>query len=160
MFAIRGKSIRYTIFVLLFPKCELRRTLRENYFEATLSCPLAQLEECQVLLRVSALAETESHLTEYAGGFRKVFVAKLEQRFTSFKSSFREKEEHDVIEVEKLKSGAETSSSFKHKASGVEYEFKSSIFDHIELCSAQRLGGIFSKVNSELEHTIVLIAKC
>ena len=68
MFAIRGKPLHYTIFVLLFPKCELRRTLRENYIEATPSCPLAQLKECQVLLHVSALAESEAQLTEYAGG--------------------------------------------------------------------------------------------
>ena len=77
MFAIRGKSLRSTIFVLLFPKCQLRRTLRENYLEATPSCPLAQLEECQVLLRVSAFAETESHLTEYAGEFRKTSCCEI-----------------------------------------------------------------------------------
>ena len=46
-----------------------------------------------------------------------------------------------------------TSSSFKHKGNGVQYEFRSSIFDHVESCSAKRLGGNLSKVNTELERT-------
>ena len=89
-----------------------------------------------------------------------VFVAKLKQKFASFKSSFRDKEEHHTIEIKKLKSEAKTSISFKHKCNRVQCEFRSSIFDHVESCSTQCLGGNKSKVNTKLKRTKVLITKC
>ena len=41
---------------------------------------------------------------------------RLEQKFTCFKSSFREKEGQHAIEIKRLKSEAKTSSSLKHKS--------------------------------------------
>ena len=90
--------------------------------------------------------------------FAKLLNAKLEQKFTTFKRSFEEKEEQHATEI-KIKSEANASSSFKYKGNRIQYEFNTSIFDRVESCSTQLLVGNLSKVNNELEQIKVLINK-
>ena len=71
--------------------------------------------------------------------FAKLLDAKLEQKFTSFKRSFGEKDDEHAIEIKKLKSQVKTSSFFQIKGN----QFSTSIFDHVESCCAQLLGGNF-----------------
>ena len=83
----------------------------------------------------------------------------MEQKFTTFKRSFEEKEEQHAIEIKKIKSVAKASSSFKYKGNRVQYELNTSIFDRFESCSAQLFARNLLKVNNELEQIKVLIKR-
>ena len=100
--------------------------------------------------------DSQQHMLQ---SFAKLLDAKLEQKFTTFKRSFEEKEEQHATEIKKIKSEAKASSSFKYKGNRIQYEFSTSIFDRVESCSTQLLAGNLSKVNNELEQIKVLINK-
>ena len=100
--------------------------------------------------------DSQQHMLQ---SFAKLLDAKLEQKFTTFKRSFEEKEEQHATEIKKIKSEAKASSSFKYKGNRIQYEFNTSISDRVESCSTQLLAGNLSKVNNKLEQIKVLINK-
>ena len=115
---------------IIFLKCHLHCTLKENYLEATPNGLLARLVERRY---GSAPLEPESQ-PNMLQDFAKLLDAKLEQKYWSFKRSFEEKEEQRTTKIKKLKFVAKASSSFKYRGNRVQYEFNTSILYHVESC--------------------------
>ena len=74
-------------------------------------------------------------------GFAKMLDMKLEQKLSSLKRSFEDKDEQHTSEIKKLKSDAKAANSFKFKGNRIQYKFNSPVIDNVDLCSTHLKSG-------------------
>ena len=82
----------------------------------------------------------------------KMLNMKLEQKLSSHKRSFKDKDTQRASEIKKLKSDAKAANSFMFNGNRVQHEFNSTIIYCVDLCSTHLKTEKLTKATEELFH--------